>query len=238
MSDDKAPSLETHRMTPSLRELGPKALIAGVLPFVGYTLLRPHVHSDATALAAVMVFPVADIAVERVRRGRFEPIGLIALIGIGLGLIGAVVFHGSDLLLKLRESVITGAFGLICLASLAAHRPAMFYMARVFATGGDPKLVEEFNAIWDDRPAARRRFKLATVVWGLGLVGEAILRTVFAYTLPTGTFLAVAPVLGWAVIGGLIVFSVRQRRAGEAEAAAALSTADDFTEEAHEAPPG
>lgn len=206
-------------MTPSLRELLPKAIVAGVLPFAGYTVLRPHVHSDATALAAVMVFPLGDIVVERLRRGRFEPIGLIALTGIALGLIGAVAFHGSALLLKLRESVITGAFGVVCIGSLATRRPAMFYMGRVFATGGDPKAVEEFNAIWL-RPGAARRFKMVTAVWGLGLIGEAVLRTVFAYVLPTGTFLAVTPVLGWGVIALLIAYSVRQRRAGESQAAA------------------
>jgi hypothetical protein len=209
-------------MVPSLRELAPKAVLAGLLPFVGYTLLRPHVHSDATALAAVMVFPLIDIAIERVRRGRFEPIGMIALLGIALGLIGAVVFHGNAMLLKLRESVFTGAFGLVCLATLLAPRPAMFYLGRTFATGGDPQAVEEFNGIWG-RPGVPRRFRTVTAVWGIGLLGEAVVRTLLAYALPTGRFLAVTPVLGWAVIGLLIWYSVRARQAGEAAALAAMS---------------
>ena len=215
------PVLQTHRMVPSLRELAPKAILAGVVPLVGYNLLRPHVSSDATALAAVMVFPLIDIAIERIRRGRFEPIGVIALLGIAIGLIGAVVFHGNDMLLKLRESVFTGAFGIICLASLLAPRPAMFYLGRAFATGGDPIAVEEFNGIWE-RPGAARRFRKVTAVWGIGLVGEAVLRTVLAYTMSTGRFLAAAPVLGWVVIGLLIWYSVRERRAGEAQALAAV----------------
>ena len=52
-------------MVPSIRVLGPRLLVAGVLPLIGYGLLRPHVGSDATALAAVMIFPLADIARER-----------------------------------------------------------------------------------------------------------------------------------------------------------------------------
>src|SRR5713226_4326468 len=100
------------RMVPDLRRLGPNIVLAGVLPLVGYSLLRPHVDSDATALAAVMVFPLADIAFERHRHGGFEPIGVISLIGITLGLVGAVVFHGDTVLLKLRESVVTGLLGI------------------------------------------------------------------------------------------------------------------------------
>ncbi len=223
MQEEPASTLETHRMVPSLRELAPKAVLAGVLPLVGYQLLRPHVSSDATALAAVMVFPLADIAIERIRRGRFEPIGVIALLGIAIGLVGAVAFHGNAMLLKLRESVFTGAFGVICLTSLLAPRPAMFYLGRAFATGGDPKAVEEFNGVWE-RPGAARRFRKVTAVWGIGLLGEALLRTTLAYTMSTGRFLAVAPLLGWVVIGLLIWYSVRQRRAGEAEALAMETT--------------
>jgi hypothetical protein len=59
------------------------------------------------------------------------------------------------------------------------------------------------------------------------LLGEAVLRTVLAYALPTGTFLAVTPVLGWGVIALLIAYSVRQRRAGEAQAAASAETVGD-----------
>ena len=227
--DSQPQALQTQRMVPSLRELGPKVILAGVLPFVGYTLLRPHVASDATALAAVMVFPLADIGIERVRRGRFEPIGMIALFGIAVGLLGAVLFHGNVMLLKLRESVLTGAFGLICLGSLAARRPAMFYLGRTFATAGDPKAVEEFNAIWE-RPGVPRRFKKVTAVWGIGLLGEAVLRTVFAYTLSTGRFLAVTPVLGWGTIALLIWYSVQQRRKGEAQAAASATASGESLE--------
>jgi len=216
--EDSRESFQTNGMVPTLRSLAPKVVVAGVLPFIGYNLLRPHVGSDATALEAVTLFPVADVGVERWRRGRFEPIGMIALVGIALGLVGAVVSHGDATLLKLRESVITGALGVVCLVSLFLRRPVMFFLGRTFATGGDPKAVAEFNTIWD-RPGAPRRFRRVTAVWGVGLLGEAVGRTILAYTLSTGRFLAVTPVLGWGVIGGLIWYTVKERRAGERLAA-------------------
>jgi len=228
VTENSRSAVASQRMVPSLREIAPKILLAGLLPFIGYSALRPRVHSDATALAVVMVFPLADIVIERIRRGRFEPIGMIALFGIVLGLVGAVVFHGNAMLLKLRESVFTGAFGFVCLASLLAARPAMFYLARAFATGGEPNAIEDFNSIWH-RPGAARRFKKVTAVWVVGLLAEAVVRTILAYQLPTSQFLAVTPPLGWGVIGLLVWYSIRQRRAGEAQAlraSAAAQTSD------------
>jgi hypothetical protein len=209
-------------MVPDLKQLAPKLLVAAVLPLVAYQLLRPHVRSDATALAAVMVFPIADVLLERRRHGRFEPIGIIALLGIGFGLLGAAVSGGDALLLKLRESVLLAVFGVACLASLAARRPMMFHLGRAFATAGDAEKAATFEQLWE-QPGAPRRFRRTTAVWGVGLLSETTVRTILALSLPTSTFLAIAPVLGFGVTGGLIAFSVRAIRAGTAEAVAELS---------------
>src|SRR4051794_27207496 len=96
-----AAPLPTQGMVPSLRTLAPRILIAGILPLVAYSLVRPHLASDAIGLALVSVFPLGDIAVERVRHGRFEPIGMIALVGITAGLISALAFHGDATMLKI-----------------------------------------------------------------------------------------------------------------------------------------
>ena len=138
MTDTQRPEATLARaMVPDLRELAPVLVVAGILPIVAYGFLRPHVHSDAVALAAVLVFPVGEIIFERLRRGRLEPVGIIALAGIGIGLVGAVALHGDALLLKMRDSVLTGLFGVMCIGSLVARRPTMFYVGRLFATGGD-----------------------------------------------------------------------------------------------------
>jgi hypothetical protein len=213
-------------MVPSLRRLLPNLIVAGVLPVIGYALLRPHVSSDAIGLAIVLVFPVAEIVVERLRHGRLEPVGMIALVGISLGLIGAVVFNGDATLLKVRESIITGVFGVICLASLLASRPMMFYLGRTFATGGDPQRVAEFNEVWD-LPTVPRRFRVVTAVWGVGLVGEAVFRTVLALSIPTQTFLVISQIVNWTVLGGLLWFSVASTRSGERQVVALLEGADE-----------
>jgi hypothetical protein len=209
-------------MVPSLRRLAPQIVLAGVLPLVGYMLLRPHVDSDATALAAVMVFPLLDVALERRRHGRFEPIGVISLIGIAIGIAGAIAFNGDATLLKVRESLLTGVFGIVCLVSLGLRRPAMYYMARSFATGGDSQQARSFDEMWD-LPGVPRRFRIVTAVWGVGLVAEAVLRTVLALTLTTSMFLFVTPIINWATIGGLLAFTMWYRRRGTEQTRLAMA---------------
>jgi hypothetical protein len=202
----------------------PQVLVAGVLPVIVYAFLRPHVTSDAIALAAVMIFPLAEVGLERYLRGRFEPIGIIAMISILIGLVGAVALHGNTLLLKIRDSSVTGTFGALCLVSLAARRPAMFYLGRSFATGGDPDQQTDFDQIWD-LPGVARRFRVVTTTWGVVLITEAAARIALALTLSTQIYLVVSQVLNWSAIGGLLLFTVTYSRAGERQVVAAITEA-------------
>lgn len=195
--------------------MAPRIIVAGVIPLVVYNLLRPHLSSDAAGLAIVSVIPAAEVGWHRWRDGSFDPIGMIAIVGLAFGLISAVLTHGNALGLKLRESVLTGLFGLVCLGSLFARRPVMFFLARSFATGGDEEAVAAFN----DRltiPGVLGRYRFVTAIWGLGLVAETVVRTGFALSLSTSQFLAVAPLLGWVTIGGLLAFTTVYARKQEA----------------------
>lgn len=209
-------------MVPSFRVLFPRLIVAGVLPVVGYALLRPHVSSDAVALTAVLVFPLAEVVLERVKSRRFEPIGIIVMLGILTGLLGAVAFGGNATLLKVRESLVTGVFGAVCLASLLRTKPVMFYLGRAFSTGGDAAAVAEFDTIWD-LPGVPARFRLTTAVWGVVLVAEAVGRTVLALTMSTGPFLVTAQVINWTVLGALLWWTLVYSRASEERVLASLS---------------
>jgi len=215
----------TRSMMPSLRSLAPQLIVAGVLPVVAYSFLRPHVASDAVALAGVLIFPVAEILAERLWRGHFEPIGIIALIGIGAGLIGATLLNGDATLLKIRESLVTGLFGVVCLLSLGARRPATFYLGRSFATGGDAGKLAEFDKRWS-LPTVPRRFRIVTAAWGVGLVGEAVGRVVLAMSISTRLFLVTAQVVNSSVLGGLFWFTILYSRAGERQVAAIVAARD------------
>lgn len=219
------PGAEEHALgalTP--RALAPQLVTGGVAPFAAYALARHGGLPDATALALSSVPPLLAVGVEGAWRRRLNIFGAIALVGIVAGLVAMALLHGNELTLKMRESVVTGFFGLVCLASLVAPgRPVMFHMGRALAGGAGAERVQEFDALWE-RPEARRVFTLLTAWWGTGLVLEAGLRALLAVELPTGEFLVVTPVIGWVVIGALVYLTIRytrltRRRAAAAEAA-------------------
>ncbi len=215
----------------SIRRLAPQILTGGVAPFVVYELGRHFGLADPTALALSALPPGVSVVASWAWRKRLDPIGLIALIAIVAGLVAMAFLNGNEVLFKVRESVVTGAFGFLCLVSLVLPvKPAMFVMGRALtgdATSGSDaseERVREFDALWEE-PRARKVFVLLTLVWGIGLLGEACLRTSLVFVLSTGAFLAVTPALFWLVLGALLWFTVtyvrssRRLAVSDAEAA-------------------
>lgn len=191
-------------MVPGLRKIAPQTLTAGILPVAVYAMIRPHLSSDAEGLVIIMAFPLAEIAFGSARTRRIEPVGIISLAGIVLGIATALALDGNPLLLEIRTSPITVTFGAGCLLSLTVtRRPAMWHLARAFATEGDKHLQDAFDPLWD-RPGLPGRFKLVTAIWGLVLLAEAATQLRLALTLPTGTFLAISLVVNLLALAGLI----------------------------------
>jgi ABC-type thiamin/hydroxymethylpyrimidine transport system permease subunit len=64
-----------------------------------------------------------------------------------------------------------------------------------------------------------------TVVWGAGLLVEATVKIILAFTMPTGLFLVVSPIISYGIYFGLLGWSIwygnQRRKAGERFAAAA-----------------
>lgn len=202
------------------RMLGLQALTGGVVPLVVYELARHAGLADATSLAVAALPPGLAVVAEWLWRRRLNIIGMIVLVGILLGLGAVLVLHGNELLLKMRESVVTGTFGLVCLVTLVIPiRPAMFYVGQALAGAGDRLRRQEFAALWAEE-RARRTFTILTAAWGAGLVAEAGVRALLAVELSTGSFLTLSPVVGWVVIGGLIYWTISYTRANRRAAEA------------------
>ena len=227
-SDGPAPEEHALRAL-SPRALWPQILTGGVAPLVAYQVARHGGLADSTSLALSSVPPALAVVGEWAWRRRLNVIGAIALVGIVAGLVAMAFLHDSELLLKMRESVVTGIFGVVCLASLALPvRPVMFYIGRAMAGAATPERAQEFDGLWDV-PEARRAFTVITAVWGVGFVAEAGVRALLALEMSTGQFLAVTPVLGWGVVGVLIYVTIAytrtSRRRTEEQLQAAEATA-------------
>jgi hypothetical protein len=200
--------------------LATQVLTGGVAPLLVYEIGRHAGLADATALAISAAPPALAIVVEWVWRRVLNVIGAIVLVGILLGLAAVFVLHGNELLLKMRESVVTGLFGLICLVSMfLPGRPALFHVGRALAGAGDRARGREFAALWEE-PRARRVFTVMTAAWGAGLLLEAGIRALLAVELSTGRFLTFSPVVGWVVIGSLLYWTITYVRASRARAEA------------------
>ncbi len=203
---------------PSLRAMGPGVIGGAVVPLAVYYAVRTHVSGDAPALMIAGAPAAAWVAVEWLRKRRIDPIGCIVLFGFIAGILASIALGGSAFVLKVRDSAFTALFGLACLSSLFWSRPLMFFMGRALSAGDDPAKLAAYDQLWT-MPNAPRTFRLITTAWAVGLIVEASARVLLALELPTGPFLAVSPVLGGIVIGGLFGFTVwysrRARRRGE-----------------------
>lgn len=131
-----------------------------------------------------------------------------------LGLLTSLI-SGSPLFFLIKESVLTGAFGLTFLGSLLLGRPLMFYLSRQFYSGNDPRRVARFEGRWRD-PSFRFSQRLLTIIWGCALIGEALIRVGLVFVLSIPTFLVISPLIGVSILLGLSIWTMsyaRRRRA-------------------------
>jgi hypothetical protein len=115
---------------------------------------------------------------------------------------------GDPIFCLIKESLLTGARGLIMLGSLLMQRPLTFSFGRQFMRGGDPARAAYIDRLESERPDFRSLQRRLTLLWGVALIGEALLRIVLVYTLPISVFLVVSPAMGSIVTAGLIALTV------------------------------
>lgn len=195
---------------PVLGLLAPSIIINGVLPYVGFRVLTARGVPTVQALVVTAVFPVLGIVVGWGRTNHLDGLSVIALVLIGVGVLASLI-SGSVRFYLIKESVMTGLWGLACLVSLLLPRPLMFYFGRQFSSGGDPARAAYYSSLWR-YPLFRRGNRIITAVWGMAYLAEALLRVLFAFTLPPSTVLAISPVMVLAVTVLLIVWTMRYAR--------------------------
>jgi hypothetical protein len=183
-------------------------LINGALPFVVYEVLRSHM-SSIVALSIATIIPLIDNLLSLIKKRRLDVFAVFMLISFMLGIM-MVSIGGSERLLLIRESFVTGILGIIFLVSLLFPRPLIFHFALRFTVGNDPDKTSAFADNWQ---YAYFRFvlRLMTVVWGLALIGESVVRSILVFKLSVSQFLAVSNFIMYGFIGAAIVFTVVYR---------------------------
>lgn len=193
--------------------------IAG--PIIVQSVARSHGASITLALALSGIPPAVWILARMLWRGRVDAIGVFVLSSIIVAtLIGLAT--GSGRLYLLDGAILTGVFGLVCLASLATPRPLMFHFALESQGGAESPNGREFADLW--RYAAFRRvFVVMTVVWGLAFVVQAAISTTIIEATSTDKAFVINKILPYIFLAALgawtAFYGLRAKRRGEARAA-------------------
>jgi hypothetical protein len=212
--------------------IGTEVLINFALPYLIYSLLQPKL-GDVKALIASSAPPMLWSIGEFVRHRRVDAVSMLALGGIVLSLL-AYVGGGGVKFLQLREKLVTVIIAAVFLGSAAIGKPLIYQLARAgMQRNSDSAGLEHFERIRDDA-GFKRVMMLMTLVWGFGLLADALVSIALVFVLPIKTYLIVNPALGYSTMGILFAWTFwysRKRRAeGEArrlaeEAAAAANAA-------------
>jgi hypothetical protein len=192
-------------------------LLSIVLPLIAIQLLLHWGVAPVTALAIATIFPLIEMAFEFAQAKRIGVIAIVSLAGIVTGFALSFI-TGKGIFAVLKDSAFTFAFGILFLGSLLTPRP-LIYTLNLDLAGGDATARAEGVALWE-KPRARRAFRLLTIVWGIGLMLDALIRVAVTLSVPLATAAALSPIISLVVIGGLIVWNIAYVRAQRAVARA------------------
>ena len=171
-----------------------------VIPVAGYYVLRAVGLEPVLALILAGVPTVAAIIYRVLRQRKVDALGIFVLT-ILAGSVALTFVTGSPRFLLAKEAWFTAAISAGFLVTLWFARPLAYSMARAMLRPtplGAALAVDRWDEYWERDQRFRRTWRVATVLWGVGLLADAAVRMVMAYALPVDVVPALAGAL-WAV---------------------------------------
>ncbi|MEV4108021.1 VC0807 family protein [Nonomuraea sp. NPDC049695] len=145
---------------------------------VFYGLRAAGVNQWLALTLAVLPPGIRAVLTVAVRR-RIDALALFTLTILVLS-VAASFLSGSARFLLAKDGWMTAVGGIWILATLP-RTPFYFQAIRAF-TGGATR--DRAETAWRESPAFRHMLRVATAIWGVGLVLDAGVRFVLAYSLP------------------------------------------------------
>lgn len=140
-----------------------------------------------------------------VRERALNPFAAVMLIVFGLGMATGFVTGDARFLLAVK-SLATGVVGVLFLVTaVRGRRPLTLAAQQSWAPHAAAELARQYAA----HPAVRHGHRLCSTVWGLGLVGEALVRVVIITLLPLSAAVGASTALLVVAIGGLSLWNAR-----------------------------
>jgi len=203
-----------------------EAVVNFILPFAIYSYAQASL-GDVRALLLSSAPPIAWSLVEFARHRRVDALSALVVAGIVLSLL-AMIGGGGPKFLQLRENLVTGVIALVFLGSAAIGKPLIYQLARASMRRKSADEAQAFEAL-QVHAGFRRTMTVMTLVWGLGLLANVAVSVALVFALSIRTYLIVGPILGYATMGALtlwtFLYGQRARRRGEARRAAAAQAA-------------
>jgi hypothetical protein len=187
-------------MSTRARRAAAISMLADLLVPIGlYYGLRAAGLSIYLTLLIAAAVPAAVALIRLLRHRRVDGLAIYVLT-IMLCSTGVSLITGSTRFLLAREGWLTGITGLWFLASTRVSRPLAYLYSRPLlehrtAASG---VTGDWETLWRTLPRFRRVWRVASVLWGLGLLADSVLRVMMAYTLPIDA----VPALGTALYAG------------------------------------
>jgi hypothetical protein len=221
-SRETTPAAATSAPAPAPPPTRPKRQLALLVLDVGapiglYYGLRAAGLSNLVALGAGAIVPAVGVIIQLVTRRRLDGVGGVVVVSVLATIVLSVITDSPRFLLA-RDGFLTALWGLWFLATLRAgrsRRPAAFALARPLMEGRRPFGTASWDDVWAREPAFQKIWRMSTVIWGVGLLIDAVLRVLMSYTLPVGTVPGLGGAL-WPVtfIAIQVVTNVYYHRAG------------------------
>lgn len=181
-----------------------------VLPAAVYYGAHAIGYDVQTALTAAAVAALLRVVFVAILHRRLDAIAAVVGGTFAILLVLSVVTDDPRILLA-KESVLSGAAGLLLVGSCLIGKPLVYTLASKVAKGPD------WTERWRTDQAFRKHFFLLTALFGAVLLLDAIVRTVLIYSLPLDTMANLSPILhvgGLAILAGCALwFRSRRQRA-------------------------
>ncbi|MET9913995.1 VC0807 family protein [Streptomyces sp. NPDC006476] len=130
--------------------------------------------------------------------------GLILLVNVVSLALSFV--SGDPRLMLAKDSGVSSTIGIAILVSVALGRPMMTEGLKPFLVKGDEARDAAFERLRTGSAAFRRSERAYSLVWGVALLAECVVRVVGAYTLPVDTMVWLGTVILLGAIGiGIVV---------------------------------
>jgi len=187
--------------------MAPTLIFDVALPIILFNVLTAYHVSVLWALVIGGASPALNNLRVWFRTGHLEPLGIIIVTFLAIGAVTSLI-SGNVLFVLVKESFLTGTFGLICLASLLTSRPLLFVILRQFVAGDDKARGEWWNGLWQFENF-RKGIRFVTAIWGVVYLLEAFIRVGLALTLTPAEVVNISPFMGFGALIALIVFTRR-----------------------------